>query len=123
TIYYRGENLKKNYKIHNLNEYKNKKKNNYKKSNKKKIGAKCILLIATFSVIILNLCGYSKISEMKYDIYYLQKDLRKKEIVLEELKAKETEKTSIKEIELKAKELLNMDYPKDGQIKYIDVDN
>ena len=105
--------MKKNYKIHNLNEYKNKKKNNYKKRNK----------IATFSVIILNLCGYSKISEMKYDIYYLQKDLRKKEIVLEELKAKETEKTSIKEIELKAKELLNMDYPKDGQIKYIDVDN
>lgn len=52
-----------------------------------------------------------------------KKDLRKKEIVLEELKAKETEKTSIKEIELKAKELLNMDYPKDGQIKYIDVDN
>ncbi|MDV9812025.1 hypothetical protein RHG56_14975 [Clostridioides difficile] len=95
--------MKKNYKIHNLNEYKNKKKNNYKKRNKKKIGAKCILLIATFSVIILNLCGYSKISEMKYDIYYLQKDLRKKEIVLEELKAKETEKTSIKEIELKAK--------------------
>ncbi len=115
--------MKKNYKIHNLNEYKNKKKNKYKKRNKKKIGTKCILLIATFAVIILNLCGYSKISEMKYDIYYLQKDLRKKEIVLEELKAKETEKTSIKEIELKAKELLNMDYPKDGQIKYIDVDN
>lgn len=118
-----GWEFEKNYKIHNLNEYKNKKKNNYKKRNKKKIGAKCILLIAIFSVIILNLCGYSKISEMKYDIYYLQKDLRKKEIVLEELKAKETEKTSIKEIELKAKELLNMDYPKDGQIKYIDVDN
>ncbi len=58
----------------------------------RKIGTKCILLIATFAVIILNLCGYSKISEMKYDIYYLQKDLRKKEIVLEELKAKETEK-------------------------------
>lgn len=47
----------------------------------RKIGAKCILLIATFSVIILNLCGYSKISEMKYDIYYLQKDLRKRDSI------------------------------------------
>lgn len=76
-----------------------------------------------FSNNIESMWLFKKISEMKYDIYYLQKDLRKKEIVLEELKAKETEKTSIKEIELKAKELLNMDYPKDGQIKYIDVDN
>ncbi|MFN1913036.1 hypothetical protein ACK2IE_06580 [Clostridioides difficile] len=60
-------------------------------------------------------------NEVRYLLF--TKRFKKKEIVLEELKAKETEKTSIKEIELKAKELLNMDYPKDGQIKYIDVDN
>lgn len=59
-------------------------------------------------------------NEVRYLLF--TKDLRKRDSI-RGTKGKRNWKTSIKEIELKAKELLNMDYPKDGQIKYIDVDN
>ena len=55
---------------------------------------------------------------LKYDIYYLKKELRQEEIRLDELKAKVDTNSSIREIEEKAKEELNMDYLKKNQIRY-----
>ena len=60
---------------------------------------------------------------LKYDIYYLKKELRQEEIRLDELKAKVDTNSSIREIEEKAKEELNMDYLKKNQIRYIEVEN
>ena len=56
-------------------------------------------------------------------IYYLKKELRQEEIRLDELKAKVDTNSSIREIEEKAKEELNMDYLKKNQIRYIEVEN
>ncbi|MGL5329759.1 MAG: hypothetical protein ACRDD7_10845 [Peptostreptococcaceae bacterium] len=119
------ENNKKN-KIRDINEYKKNKKNKHKKGKKKKpIKKSKVLLtyIVIASVMILNLCGYAKISELKYDIHYLKKDLRSKEVVIEQLNAEVYSNTSIEEIEKQAKEKLNMDYPKDSQIEYITLED
>ena len=51
----------------------------------------------------------------------MKKDLREEEIRLEEIRAKVDTTTSIREIETRAKEELNMDYPKQSQITYIEV--
>ena len=77
----------------------------------------------TFLIIIINICGYSVVGNLKYDIYYLKKELRQEEIRLDELKAKVDTNSSIREIEEKAKEELNMDYLKKNQIRYIEVEN
>ena len=74
-------------------------------------------------IIIINICGYSVVGNLKYDIYYLKKELRQEEIRLDELKAKVDTNSSIREIEEKAKEELNMDYLKKNQIRYIEVEN
>ena len=117
--------MKKNNKIKDMNEYKREKKNKHK--NKRQIKLKkrlCIFLISisTLGIVIGNICGYTVVSELKYDIHYLKKDLRKEEIRLEEQKAKVDTSTSIQEIEKRAKEELNMDYLKDSQIRYIEVE-
>lgn len=118
--------MKKNNKIKDMNEYKKSKKNKYKSKYKLKI--KKIVFVGTFialgfTVILGNICGYVTVSELKYDIHYLKKELKAQEISRDELKTKVDTKTSIREIEKKAKEELNMDYPKKDQIKYIDVKN
>ena len=61
-------------------------------------------------------------SSLKYEIGSLQKELRKEEIKLGEIKANVDVNTSIQEIEIRAKEELNMDYPKESQIRYISVE-
>ncbi len=118
--------MKKNNKIRDINEYKKNKKNKNKCRIKPKI-KKHMLIISTtiisLGLIIVNICGYAVIAELKYNIHYLKKELRQEEISLEELKAKVDTNTSIQEIELRAKEQLNMDYPKKDQIKYINVEN
>lgn len=118
--------MKKNNKIKDINEYKKNKKNKYKSKYKFKI--KKIIFASTFVVLVLlvilgNIYGYAVISELKYDIHYLKKELRQVEISRDELKTEVDTNTSIQEIEKKAKEQLNMDYPKKDQIKYIDVKN
>ncbi|MBO3444634.1 hypothetical protein [Clostridium sp. CCUG 7971] len=118
--------MKKNNKIKDMNEYKKKKKNKYKGKYKlkvKKIIFKSTFIAVVFAVILGNICGYSVISKLKYDIHYLKKELKEKEISRDELKTKVDTSTSIPEIEKKAKEELNMDYPRQEQIKYIDVKN
>ena len=117
--------MKKNNKIKDMNEYKKEKKNKHK--NKRQIKFKkrlCIFLISisTLGIVIVNICGYAVVSELKYDIHYLKKELRKEEIILEEQKSKVDTSTSIQEIEKRAKEELNMDYLKDSQIRYIEVE-
>ena len=117
--------MKKNNKIKDMNEYKREKKNKHK--NKRQIKFKkrlCVFLmsVSALGIVIGNICGYTVVSELKYDIDYLKKDLRKEEIKLEEQKAKVETSTSIQEIEKRAKEELNMDYLKDSQIRYIEVE-
>ncbi len=83
--------MKKNNKIEDINEYKKKKKNK-NKNRKKRIAFKksrvTIGFICVASAVIGNLCGYSIVSQLKYDIYYLKKDLRAKEIVIEQLNSR-----------------------------------
>ena len=116
----------KNYKVKNINEYKKEKKNKHKKRQGRKIKKAILRLgifLVCFLIIIVNICGYSVIGNLKYDIHYLKKELRKEEIRLDELRAKVDTNNSIREIEVKAKEELNMDYPKKNQIRYIEVNN
>ena len=113
-------------KVKNINEYKKEKKNKYKKRKNRKIKKVILrfgLIIACFLIIIINICGYSVVGNLKYDIYYLKKELRQEEIRLDELKAKVDTNSSIREIEEKAKEELNMDYLKKNQIRYIEGEN
>lgn len=120
--------MNKNSKVKDMNEYKNKKKNKYKKKPRKKIKKvikKNILIftgaIGVLSIFIVNICGYAIISELKYEIGDLKKEKRKAEIRLEEARADFDTKTSIHEIEKRAREELNMDYPKKNQVRYIHV--
>ena len=116
----------KNNKVKNINEYKKEKKNKHKQRQGrklKKIILRFGLFLISFLIIIVNICGHSIIGNLKYDIYYLEKELREEEIRLEGLKAKANTNSSIRDIEERAKEELNMDYPKENQIRYIKVDN
>nr|WP_317332450.1 hypothetical protein [uncultured Romboutsia sp.] len=116
----------KNDKVKNINEYKKENKNKHKKRQGRKIKKVILrfgLFLVCFLMIIVNICGYSVIGNLKYDIYYLKKELREEEIRLDELKAKVDTNSSIREIEERAKEELNMDYPKKNQIIYIEVDS
>ena len=116
----------KNNKVKNINEYKKEKKNKYKQRQGRKLKKTILrfgLFLISFLIIIVNICGYSIIGNLKYDIYYLKKELREEEIRLGELKAKVDTNTSIREIEERAKEELNMNYPEENQIRYIKVDD
>lgn len=118
--------MKKNNKIKDLNEYKKNKKNKNKSGKKKtKLKKSRVILIFACAVAVMigNLCGYAKVSELKYDIYYLKKDLRSKEIIIEQLNSKIYSNNTTEEIEKMAKEKLNMDYPKKSQIEYITVED
>lgn len=118
------KNLKNN-KVKNINEYKKDKKNKNKKRQGRKIKKlilRFVLFLSCFLIIIVNICGYVVIGNLKYDIHYLKKELRQEEIRLDELRAKVDTNTSIREIEQRAKEELNMDYPKKSQIRYIEVE-
>lgn len=113
----------KSKKIRSMEEYKKEKKNSYKKGRskvKKKI-CKFLGFISLFAVIIVNLCGYAKVSEMKYEIQDLESALRGKEITLEELEMKDKKGDTIKDLENNAKDILQMDYPSKSQIEYINM--
>ena len=117
--------MKKNNKIRDINEYRKRKKNKHKKKIRSGIRKKCTVLflgVCVLSIVILNICGNAVMSSLKYEIGSLQKELRKEEIKLGEIKANVDVNTSIQEIEIRAKEELNMDYPKDSQIRYISVE-
>ncbi|MGL6105806.1 hypothetical protein [Romboutsia sp.] len=116
--------MKKNNKIKDMNEYKKSKKNKNKKRKKitKKL-SKVAMAICILCIIISNICGYAKLSKLKYEIGSLETDLKQKNIALEQLKSVVDTNTSTQKVELEAKEKLNMDYPKKEQIRYIEVGN
>lgn len=116
----------KHKKVRDINEYKKEKKNKNKKRYKKrvfKIFIKFSSFIFVLFTIIGNICGQVIISNLSYKVHYLKKDLKELEIKLSDLNQKNYINMSIKEIEKRAKEELNMDYPKKNQIRYIQVDN
>lgn len=115
--------MEKNNKIRDIHEYKKEKKNKYKRRGKNKKLIFFFSAILMLGVCVSNIYGYSKVSELKYDIYYLKKDLNKKEILLNQLEVENNNSTSIDEIENKVREELNMDYPKDEQIEYIKIED
>ena len=114
----------RNDKVKNINEYKKEKKNKHKRRQGRKVKKIILrfgLILICFITIIVNICGYSVIGNLKYDIYYLKKELKTRaNKQLDELKAKTGTNSSIREIEERAKEELNMDYPKQNQIRYIE---
>lgn len=117
--------MKKNHKIKDINEYKKKKKNKHKKKVKSSFIKKCTVLlfgVCALFIVVLNICGNAVMSNLKYEIGSLEKELKKEEIRLEQIKASVDFNTSIQEIETRAKEELNMDYPKNSQIRYISVE-
>lgn len=73
-------------------------------------------------IIIINLCGNAIVSNYKYEINALKKQLRKEEIALDGLKMEQIKSSSITNIEENAKEKLNMDYPNESQMRYIDLE-
>lgn len=116
--------MEKNNKIKDIREYKKENKNKNKRrrcTNKKLVFFFTAILM--LGVCICNIYGYSVVSELKYDIHYLNKDLNKKEILLNQLEVENNNSTSIDEIENKVKEELNMDYPKDEQVEYIKIED
>lgn len=117
--------MKKNNKIKDINEYKKNKQNKHKKKIRSHVLKKCtgvFLAICVLLVVVLNICGNAVMSNLKYEIISLENDLKREEIKLEQIKANVDVNTSIQEIEIRAKEELNMDYPKDSQIRYISVE-
>ena len=117
--------MKKNHKIKDFNEYKKKKQNKHKKKVKSVFAKKCTVLlfgVCALFIVVLNICGNAVMSNLKYKIGSLEKELKKEEIRLEQIKANVDVNTSVQEIEIRAKEELNMGYPKDSQIRYISVE-
>ena len=116
--------MKKNNKIKDINEYKKTKQNKHKKRKNKPVRRVYVLAFGgcALATIIVNIGGYATMSDLKYNIVSLEMELRKQEIILEGIKADVGTNTSIDEIESRAKEELNMDYPKDNQIRYICVE-
>lgn len=116
--------MQKNNKIKDINEYKKKKKNKYKKRKIRKLVKlmiKPVCFICVFGIIISCMYGYSEMSNKKYKIGELEKELHKKEIERDNLRVDLDLLTRSKDIEQKAKEQFGMDYPKESQVEYIEV--
>jgi len=100
--------MKRKNKIKDINEYRANKKNIYKRRMIKKITKWVIKLGSVASVcciIFACMYGYSEVAKLKYKIGDLESELHNKTI------------------EKKANEKLGMDYPKESQMKYIEVPN
>ena len=115
--------MKNKARVKNINEYKKIKKNRYRKRKIKRLAKPILFSIPIFVIIIINLSGNAIMSNYKYEINTLKKELRKEEIALDEMKIKILNDSNVTNIEENAKEKLNMDYPKDNQIRYIDLNN
>lgn len=92
-----------------------------KKKNKNKRGVLLIVLIALIGI--GNLCIYEISSSLKYDVYYLEKDLKKKQNKLEALEVENIGDKSSNRLEEDASSKLNMIYPTEYQKRYIYVDD
>ena len=112
--------MNKKQRVKNLDEYKKRKKNRYKKRKIKRIIKRILITFTIVAVIIINLCGNAVVTNYKYKLNALEKELRKEEIALDQLKMENLQNSSITNVEQKAKDKLNMDYPNKNQTRYID---
>ena len=112
--------MNKKQRVKNIDEYKKRKKNRYKKRKIKRIIKRILIAFAIVAVIIINLCGNAVVTNYKYKLNALEKELRKEEIALDQLKMENLQNSSITNVEQKAKDKLNMDYPNKNQTRYID---
>ena len=119
----RGDFLDKKKRVKNINEYKKRKKNRYRKRKIKRVVKPILFVFPMVSIIIINLCGNVIVSNYKYEINTLKKQLRKEEIALDGLKMEQLKNSSITNIEENAKEKLNMDYPNESQMRYVDLNS
>lgn len=118
-----GDFLDKKKRVKNINEYKKRKKNRYRKRKIKRVVKPILFVFPMVSIIIINLCGNVIVSNYKYEINTLKKQLRKEEIALDGLKMEQLKNSSITNIEENAKEKLNMDYPNESQMRYVDLNS
>lgn len=118
-----GDFLNKKKRVKNINEYKKRKENRYRKRKIKRVVKPILFAFPVVSIIIINLCGNAIVSNYKYEINTLKKQLRKQEIVLDGLKMEQLKSSSITNIEENAKEKLNMDYPNESQMRYVDLND
>ena len=112
--------MNKKQRVKNIDEYKKRKKNRYKKRKIKRIIKRILIKFAIVAVIIINLCGNAVVTNYKYKLNALEKELRKEEIALDQVKMENLQNSSITNVEQKAKDKLNMDYPNKNQMRYID---
>lgn len=112
--------MNKKERVKNINEYKKRKKNRYRKRKIKRIIKPILFTLPVVAILIINLCGNAIVSNYKYEINVLKKQLRKEEVILDGLKMEKLKSTSITSIEENAKEKLSMDYPNKSQMRYID---
>ncbi|GAA0707590.1 hypothetical protein GCM10008904_16950 [Paraclostridium ghonii] len=116
--------MKRKNKIKDINEYRTNKKNIYKRRMFKKIIKVCVKLgvvASIFCIIFACMYGYSEVAKLKYKIGDLESELHNKTIEKENLQVELDVLTRSKDIEKKANEKLGMDYPKESQMKYIEV--
>ena len=92
-----------------------------RKKNKNKRGILLIVLIAGIGI--GNLCIYQISSSLKYDIYYLEKDLKNKQNKLETLQVENISSKNSNKLEEEASSKLDMVYPDEYQKRYISVDD
>lgn len=112
--------MNKKQRVKNIDEYKKRKKNRYKKRKIKRIIKRILITFTIVAVIIINLCGNAVVTNYKYKLNALEKELRKEEIALDQLKMENLQNSSITNVEQKAKDKLDMDYPNKNQTRYID---
>ena len=112
--------MNKKQRVKNIDEYKKRKKNRYKKRKIKRIIKRILITFTIVAVIIINLCGNAVVTNYKYKLNALEKELRKEEIALDQVKMENLQNSSITNVEQKAKDKLNMNYPKKNQTRYID---
>lgn len=115
--------MDKNERVKKINEYKKRKKNRYRKRKIKRILKPILFIFPVIAIIIINLCGNAIVSNYKYKINTLKKELRKEEIALDGLKMEQLKNSSITSIEENAREELDMDYPNQSQMRYIDLED
>ena len=112
--------MNKKQRVKNIDEYKKRKKNRYKKRKIKRIIKRILITFTIVAVIIINICGNAVVTNYKYKLNALEKELRKEEIALDQVKMENLQNSSITNVEQKAKDKLNMDYPNKNQMRYID---
>ena len=96
--------MNKKQRVKNIDEYKKRKKNRYKKRKIKRIIKRILITFTIVAVIIINLCGNAVVTNYKYKLNALEKELRKEEIALDQLKMENLQNSSITNVEQKAKD-------------------